>query len=168
MRKLGSQGQKWLKCVHLICVCFWMGGASTMTLMNFVLSATDGQELFGLNSAKLFVDYYIIIPGANGCLLTGILYALLTRWGWFKHRWIVVKWVITLYGIIFGTFWLGPWLENVTRLSKEHGLAALQLADYAHAGTMLLVWGTFQCATLLFALIISTFKPWKAAKAATS
>ena len=62
MRKLGGQGQKWLKCLHLICVCFWVGGAITMTLMNFVLSATDGMELYGLNTAKLFVDYYISFP----------------------------------------------------------------------------------------------------------
>ena len=168
MRKLGGQGQKWLKCLHLICVCFWVGGAITMTLMNFVLSATDGMELYGLNTAKLFVDYYIIIPGANGCLLTGILYAIFTRWGWFRHRWIVIKWIITLYGMIFGTFWLGPWLVQVTQLSKEHGLDAIQLAGYAQANTMLLVWGTFQCATLLFALCISILKPWKPVKPVTA
>ena len=161
MRKLGSRGQKWLKCAHLLFACLWVGGAVGLTLMNFLLRADDIMELYGIQVAKRFVDDFVIIPGALGCLLTGLLYSLFTPWGWFKHRWITVKWVITVSGVLFGTFFLGPWLNSLGPMAAAEGLAALTNPRYVHHQRMLQLWGTLQAATILFALFISVLKPWK-------
>lgn len=71
-------------------------------LLNFACKAGEGAGLYGINLSMKFVDDWIIIPGAMGSLLTGVLYTVFTRWGWFKHRWITVKWAITIFGILFG------------------------------------------------------------------
>jgi hypothetical protein len=64
-------------------------------------------------------------------------------------------------GIIFGTFWLGPWLNSLPPLSKQLGLGALSNPAYYHAATMNFFWSLVQMSSILFAVVISVFKPWK-------
>ena len=161
MNKLSSKAQRWLKSVHVFFACLWVGGAITITLMNFFINASDGMQLYGINLSMKFVDDFIIIPGAVGSLLTGLIYSLFTNWGWFKHNWIIVKWVINMTGVIFGTFWLGPWLNSLPPMAKDQGLQALTNKTYIYNQDMLYCWGTFQAATIIFALFISVLKPWK-------
>jgi hypothetical protein len=161
MKKFSAKGQKWLKCIHIFFASLWVGGAVTINLMNFTLKAADGMQLYGINLAMKFVDDFIIIPGALGSLITGIVYAVFTNWGWFKHNWIIVKLVINIFGVIFGTFWLGPWLNLLPKLSKIQGMDALTNTVYIHNQNMLFVWGPFQTVTIIFALFISVLKPWK-------
>jgi uncharacterized membrane protein len=167
MARLSSRGQRWLKCVHLFFACLWVGGAFALVLLIFTLDASHDMELYGVNRAMRFVDDFIIIPGATGLLLTGILYATLTPWGWFKHRWITAKWLVNIYGVIFGTFMLGPWLNSLAPVALEQGLAALTLPEYVARLHLLRTWGTFQFTTIVFALIISVLKPWKRRAAAS-
>lgn len=135
-----------------------------LTFLNFACTAGEGAGLYGINLSMKFVDDFIIIPSATGSLLTGVLYAIFTRWGWFKHRWIIVKWAINIFGILFGTFWLGPWVNAMPSISQIKGLGALSDAVYLHNQTMLNCYGTFQMATIIFALFVSALKPWGGAK----
>ena len=161
MNKLGAKTQRWLKSVHVSFACLWVGGAVTINLMNFIMTASDGMQLYGIILSMKFVDDFVIIPGAIGSLLTGLIYSLFTNWGWFKHNWIIVKWIINLTGVIFGTFWLGPWLNSLPPIVKTEGLEALANTTYLHNQDMLYCWGTLQAATIVFALFISVLKPWK-------
>ena len=164
MKKFSAKGQKWLKCFHILFASLWVGGAIAITLMSFTMKATDGMQLYGIDLSKKFVDDFIIIPGGVGSFLTGLMYSIFTNWGWFKHKWITTKWAINLFGLIFGTFWLGPWLNGMPPISKMEGLAAQANPVYTHNMNMLYLWGTFQLATVLFALFISVLKPWKRRK----
>ena len=96
MKKFSAKGQRWLKCFHLFFVCLWVAGVVAIALMIYIMKATNGMELYGIDISKKFIDDFIIIPGAIGTFLTGVLYAIFTKWGWFKHTWITVKWAITL------------------------------------------------------------------------
>jgi hypothetical protein len=166
MKKFGARGQRWLKTFHVFFACLWVGGAVALSSKQFFIHASDGGELYGILSMLTYVDDYIIVPGAIGSLLTGLLYSLKTNWGWFKHRWITVKWLINFFGVIFGTFWLGPWLNSLPPMAKTLGLQALTDPEYIHNKTMLLGFGTFQAATIVFAVFVSVLKPWKKAQGA--
>lgn len=155
MAKFSPGGQKWLKGFHILCACMWLGAAICLTFMLFFMKATDDMELYGINVSMKFIDDFIIVPGAIGSLLTGLLYSIFTGWGWFKHKWITVKWSINIYGILFGTFLLGPWTNSLVPLSREKGLNALSDSIYTGNRAMILYWGSFQLATLIFAVFIS-------------
>lgn len=161
MKKITSKSQKYLKTIHLFFAATWLGGAFSLTLLNFFLKSNDGKIIYGINLARQFIDYFIIIPGALGCLFTGIAYGILTNWGWFKHNWLIGKWVITLFGIVFGSFWLGPWIDENTALSQKFGEKVLNLPQYIQNEQFLYFFGAFQFCTLLFALYLSVIKPWK-------
>ena len=164
MKKLSAKGQKWLKGFHIFFACQWIGAAVCLALMNAFMKASDGTELYGINLSMKFIDDLIIVPGAIGSLLTGLLYAIFTNWGWLKHNWIIIKWLINIFGVIFGTFWLGPWVNGLAPISKTQGLGALSNPAYLNNHHMVLFWGTFQLLTLVFAVFISTLKPWKKRK----
>ena len=161
MARIGSSGQRWLKSAHLVCAGLWVGGGVTLAAKQFFINPVDGRELYGTLATMNFVDLFIIIPGATGCLVTGIIYSTFTHWGWFRHRWIIVKWIICLYGVVFGTYPLGPWLGEMVQIAGNAGMAALQDPVFLHNRSMSMIFGTFQAATIVFAFFISALKPWR-------
>jgi uncharacterized membrane protein len=163
MKKMKVKGQKWLKGLHIFFACIWIGAGFCLILMQMGLNADSGGTLHGIDVSMKFIDDFIIIPGAIGSLITGLIYALFTNWGFFKHRWITVKWVINVGGILFGTFYLGPWLNSLPPISAELGLEALSDPVYMYNKAMNSWFGPIQVATLIFAAIISVLKPWKRA-----
>ena len=167
MAKISGSGQKWLKGFHVFFAGLWIGGAVALNLKQFFVNPTDGMELYGIVSTMKFIDDFIIIPGAVGLVLTGLLYSIWTNWGWFKHPWVTVKWCINLYGVIFGTFFLGPWLNSLPPIALNKGLTALSDPTFMHNRRMLIIFGTFQVATIIFAVFVSALKPWKKKKQPT-
>jgi uncharacterized membrane protein len=166
-KKLSVRGQKWIKALHIVSACLWIGAAVCLAVKQFFVNPSNDMELYGITSTMHFIDYWIIIPGAVGTFLTAIIYSIWTNWGWFKHNWITVKWIICVYGIAFGTYPMGPWMTQMMNISKEKGLNALTDSTYLHNRNMLYFFGTFQAATLIFAVIISVLKPWKKRKQAS-
>ncbi len=162
MKKLTGRKLKWLKSLHIYSACVWVGCATVLTVAQlFFINPENGGELAGILATLDYIDLYILVPGAIGTFLTALVYSIWTNWGWFKHNWIIVKWIICIFGIIFGTFWLGPWLSNTAMIAKKQGLDALSDPEYLRQLNNSMVWGTFQAATVIFAAFVSTLKPWK-------
>jgi hypothetical protein len=161
MKKLGPGGQRWLKSIHAFFASMWVGAAIVLSVKLFFISPSSGGELYGIHGTMEFIDNFIIIPGAFGVLLTGIVYSVWTNWGWFKHKWVTVKWAVCVYGIVIGTYPLGPWQSSLMDISKEQGLKALSDPTYVHNRHMLYILGTFQVLTLIFAIFLSALKPWE-------
>ena len=103
----------------------------------------------------------VVVPGAIGCLVTGLLYSICSNWGFFKHRWLIFKWVVTVVVILFGTFFLGPWETNMMVISGELGIASLGDAFYLYNEKMNIIFGSLQVLLLITTIFISIFKPWK-------
>jgi len=164
MKKMGARGLRWLKIVHLFFVSMWVGGAISLLIIFFLARPSGGDELYAVNMAMKLVDDFVIIPGANGCLLTGLVYGIWTRWGFFRHNWLKVKWAMTVAQIVFGTFWLGPWLNGNAAIAATERLGALQNPVYMHNYTMNAFWGPLQVSLILVMVWISVDKPWKGGK----
>lgn len=163
MQKLGKNGLKWLKGFHLLTVSCWIGGGIALFLLYFLKAdIDDGRVLYGINQSIHHVDMLlIVIPGAIGCLLTGLIYGFFTNWGFFKHNWLIFKWILTISTILFGTFFLGPWETAMMNISGELGITALSDPAYLYSQKMNFVWGGLQTFLLMVTVFISIFKPWK-------
>lgn len=166
MKKLGRKGLRWLKGLHLITVSCWIGGAFALILLYPLKeNVLDGGALHGINQSIHQIDMaVVVIPGAFGCLITGLIYSTFSNWGFFKHGWMIFKWIVTVAAILFGTFYLGPWETNMMEISGELGMASLDDATYLHNQKMNLLFGCLQCLLLIVTVFISVFKPWKGRK----
>ncbi|ADD67655.1 conserved hypothetical protein [Denitrovibrio acetiphilus DSM 12809] len=160
MYKISAKGTKILKTFHLISASCWIGGSVALGLIYFLKQGLTSQEaVYGINLTMHHLDVLVvIIPGAMGCLLTGLLYSLLTNWGFIKHKWIVVKWVITVSAILFGTFYLGPWIQKMILISRDSVVTGNE--EYIKIQLLHFVFGAAQSAALIFAVVISVYKPW--------
>ena len=45
----------------------------------FFINPMDGRELYGILATMDFIDFFVIIPGAIGCLLTALFYSIWTN-----------------------------------------------------------------------------------------
>ena len=118
MKKLTTKGMKALKVVHLVCAIAWFGSAISMNLLRHLVEVEDAAGMYWMAEILEAIDMKILVPGAVGCLLTGIVYGIFTNWGFFKHRWLTVKWVLTLFMILFGTFYMGPLVKENVLIGK--------------------------------------------------
>ena len=163
MLQLKANGLRWLKGFHLIAVACWLGGAVSLLLLYFLKSGVaDGGVLYGINRSIHHVDMaVVVVPGAFGCLLTGLLYSSFSHWGFFRHSWLICKWIVTVAAILFGTFFLGPWETAMMEISGAIGSDALADPAYRYNERMNLVFGAVQTLVLVVVVFISIFKPWK-------
>ncbi|MDR3204375.1 MAG: DUF2269 family protein [Deltaproteobacteria bacterium] len=161
MIKFGKNGGRILKSIHLITVCLWVGGSMALNLlMLFPLEPKSGNQLYGYLTALRFIDELVIVPGALGSLITGLLMSLTTHWGFFKHRWLAVKWILTIACIVIGIVALAPPIVTLGQLASEEGLSALTNPSFIHAKLLTIKGGLALLTLIIFMTVISVFKPW--------
>ncbi|WP_019554954.1 hypothetical protein [Propionispira raffinosivorans] len=165
MRKLAIKETAWLKIFHLLFVAAWIGGQMSLALLQITkYKLALPEHTYGILASINTIDDYVVIGGAVGCLLTGLVYSLMTPWGFFKFRWITVKWICTVTLILFGTFFLGPWLSEMAQISVKEHAVALMNPNYLYAEKMHMTWGMIPIVINIFLVIISVLKPWKRLK----
>lgn len=162
MHLVKRQGMVALKIVHLLGASCWLGGAVSLIFLNLYSPAASREGmLYCISFSSHVADMWVVIGlGLGTCVFTGFLYGVLTRWGFFRHRWVAVKWFVT--GLCFASGWLflGRWEGARLALSEAAGNAALDAA-YQQARALHL-WGSLaQAGLLVFLVAISVIRPWK-------
>ena len=169
MKNLNAKQKQWLITLHVAFAAMWFGTALSMiaiclqqrfaiALMNW--NTPNGDELYAINSVMKLLDDVVIIPSAFFSLLSGGLICWLTIWGFFKHYWVIAKWIGTVTLIVTGSIWLGPWTNAMTAISAEDRLQALQNPLYVFDQKGVLIGAIVQTSSLLFIIAISFVKPW--------
>ncbi len=161
MKKMGVKTKKYLKGVHIFFSSAWVGAALSILILGFVKGhVPNGDELAAVNEAIKLIDDCIIIPAALGTLLSGMVICWLTEWGFFRFPWIIVKWILTIAQILFGTFFLGQWTNGANAIAHIERGMALQNHVYLWYREMSNYFGTLQLVLLVFVVFISAIKPW--------
>ncbi|AKG20392.1 hypothetical protein [Calothrix sp. 336/3] len=161
MKRLTVKQRNWLLSFHIAFGGIWLGTALCMVLLAWNNRYTsNGDELYTINRILKLLDDFVIIPAANLSLLTGGLLCWLTAWGFFKHYWVITKWVATITLITVGTIWLGPWVNAMTAISATDRIKALQNPLYVFDNQGVFYGGMVQTAFVLAIVVISVVKPW--------
>ncbi len=162
MKKLSPQQTKFLKIIHILFATMWLGGCLALTIFPYFIQPVSVEEAKIYTRIIDFIDIWLIIVGGVGSFVTGLIYSIWTNWGFFKHRWLLVKWIIVVLQTLYGTFVLGLWW--LAKMKEIAETMTGNLADYPdffkylhlHTGGALV-----QLVFLLFLLYISVVKPWK-------
>lgn len=64
------------------------------------MTSQDGQLVRGANLAMESIGWFVLVPLSLASLLTGLVQSLGTRWGLFRHYWVIVKLGINLAATI--------------------------------------------------------------------
>lgn len=166
MKKLGARGMKVLWLFHIIFMVVWMGGIISYLSILLAVNKMGEGGVYGAYSSIHAIDIYLIRNGALGLLVTGILYSVLTKWGFFKHRWITVKWIVMLFQIVLGAVYLGSRLDANMLMVKESTNGILSNPNFIKNHNTVIMGCAVQISILVFIIIISKLKPWARRKAA--
>ena len=161
IRKLKLQGTKILKMFHIFFSFGWIIGAAAMCVLIIITYPESGDELYMRSRILQIIDDYFIICGAFGALITGLIYSIWTNWGFFKHRWVIVKWIMIILQMLFGTFVLGPCINNNVIIADQLRDAALTNSTFLENIQTTQIFGTIQTILLVIVIVISVQKPWK-------
>ena len=119
------------------------------------LTSQDLQLVRAAYLAMELVGWFIIVPLSFASLLTGLVQALGTTWGLFKHWWVVIKLVLTILATIVLLVHMQPigHLADVVAAATLAGgeLRGLRIQLIADAGAAVIV--------LLVATTLSVYKP---------
>lgn len=162
MKKFNADGMKILKILHLIFVMLWTVGVVAMILLTLLNTSLENELLMKYRAIRL-IDDAIVIPSATITVVIGVLYGLKSNWGFFKHKWITVKWVISIIVILVGTFVLSPVLDANLELSKSVQVLATNQSMLKNENLIFYV-GCCSSLSLVFLVVISVLKPWRKKK----
>ncbi|HEX9961676.1 MAG TPA: hypothetical protein VGB00_12120 [Pyrinomonadaceae bacterium] len=147
--------RKFALTAHVTFSVGWLGAvAGFLALAVAGLTSRDSQMVRGSYLAMELVGWYVIVPLCLASLITGLVQALGTQWGLFKHYWVLTKFLIT----VVSTAILFAFTKTLSLLGSMARDAALSIDDLrnpspvVHAGLALLV--------LLIATTLSVYKPW--------
>lgn len=161
MKMLSQKRMKTLKVFHLIFIMMWTVGVLMMGLLYWRQSVNSLEFLYNQTTA-LFIDYVLVIPGAVLAIITGVMYGIKTKWGFFKYRWLTVKWIVGIAIVLIGTFGLHPLaLEIINQASLTANESFSFPADYFGSKLSIVNYmALIQGAGLIFLIWVSVFKPW--------
>ena len=161
MKTLTPKEMKTLKVFHLLFIMMWTVGVLMMGLLYWRPSVNSLEFLYNQTTA-LFIDYTLVIPGAVLAVITGLIYGLKTKWGFFKYRWLTVKWIVGVAIILIGTFGLHPLaLEIIAQAAAIANESIVFPTNYFGSKLPIVNWmALLQAAGLLFLIWVSVFKPW--------
>lgn len=142
---------------HIAFSVGWFGAVSVFLVL--AITGVFSQNIQLVRSAYIIMElsgWFIIVPFCFASLITGIVQALGTKYGLFKHYWIIVKLILTVLATVLLLLHMNPisymagLAEKTSFLNSEEVRLRIQLIADAGAAVVL----------LLATTTISIYKPW--------
>ncbi len=138
--------RKFALTVHITVSVGWLGAVvAYLALAVNAMASQDAQTARAAYVATGLIGQYVIVPLAFTTLLTGLVMSLGTPWGLFRHYWVLITFLLTIFAIIV-------LLTRLEHFSYAAGFATAQTrhgvgragdgrlgGDLLHAGGGLLV-----------------------------
>jgi hypothetical protein len=141
---------------HVVSSVGWLGAVvGFLALAIAGLIGQDAQRVRGAYLAMELTGWWVIVPLSLASLLTGIVQSLGTKWGLFRHYWVLIKLLMNVAGSIV--------LLAHTRLIRLVAAAAaegtLSSSDLRDARIKLAATAGAAVLVLLVATTLSVYKP---------
>jgi hypothetical protein len=139
--------------VHLTFSAGWIG--AVVAYLALGIAAVTSQDEETVRAAWIAMEmtgWFAILPLAVASLLTGLVMALGTKWGLFRHYWVLFSFALTTFATV--VLWLHmptvSFLADAAREAQGARLEALG-GDLFHPGVGLVV--------LLVIQVLNIYKP---------
>jgi hypothetical protein len=102
------------------------------------------------------VGWFVLVPLALASLLTGLVQALGTTWGLFRHYWVVFKLLINLFATVVLLIYMQT-LDQFARTAAEQSFSSADLSELRSPSPVLHAFLAFLL--LVVAATLAVFKP---------
>jgi hypothetical protein len=136
----------------------WLGAVAVFFALAIVgLTSQDAQTVRGAYLAMGSTTWSVLVPLAFASLVTGVVQSLGTQWGLFRHYWVLIKFLITLFAtyVLWGYTSTLTGLADAAAASSASSAAELDMlrspSVVVHSGVALVL--------LLVTTVLSVYKP---------
>ncbi len=133
--------RKFALTAHVTFSVGWLGAVvAYLALGVSAVTSQDAQRVRAAWIAMEVTGWFAIVPLALAALLTGIVLSLGTKWGLFRHYWVLFTLVLTILSVVVLLLHMPTvsFLADVTQEADSADLARLG-GDLFHPGVGLLV-----------------------------
>jgi hypothetical protein len=145
--------RKFALSAHLTFSIGWIGAVlAYLALGVAAVTSQDVQTVRATWIAMELTGWYIIVPLALASLLTGVVMALGTKWGLFRHYWVLISFALTVFATVILLLHM-PTVSSMAETAQEAESATLESlgGDLFHPGIGLVV--------LLVVQVLNLYKP---------
>jgi hypothetical protein len=138
---------------HLTFSVGWIGAVLAYLGLGFAAVTTEDVETIRAAWTGMEIaGWYVIVPLALASLLTGLVMALGTRWGLFRHYWVLISFALTVLATVILVLHM-PTVSAAADLAQRSNGATLKAlgGDLGHPGVGLVV--------LLVVQVLNLYKP---------
>ena len=154
--KMGPRLRPFALAVHVASSVGWLGAvAGFLAVAVAGLVGRDMQTVRAAYLAMELIARFVVVPVAPASLLTGLVQSLGTPWGLFRHYWVLVKLLVT----VFATVVLLAQMGQIGYLADAATARALSGEDLRGARTSLVVHAGGGLLVLLVPVALSVYKP---------
>jgi hypothetical protein len=142
--------------LHISASVGWLGAAlGFLALAITGLTSADTQTVRGAYLAMDILARAVLLPLSLVSLLSGLLQALSTPWGLFRHYWVLVKLLLTVFATLVLILQLVP-IRSLAHLAVG---PAFMAAGHQEARLSLVVHSAGGSLVLLLITALSVLKP---------
>lgn len=145
--------RKFALAAHLTFSLGWIGAVvAYLALGVSAVTSQDAETVRATWTAMELTGWFAIVPLALASLFTGLLMALGTQWGLFRHYWVLFSFVLTVFANVVLLLHM-PTVSFLADLAREAQGASLDRlgGDLLHPGLGLVV--------LLVIQVLNVYKP---------
>lgn len=146
--RLAGRPRRALRAAHVVVSVGWLGLTAAMLTLALLAVADRGLATSAYTLAG-HLGTRTVAGAAVASLVSGVVLSLVTPWGLTRHRWVVVKTVLTLAVIVSALALTNGWVEQAATAAGAGGSGWWVVAGSA---THLLL--------LAVATVVSVDKPW--------
>ncbi|ULJ73658.1 hypothetical protein [Rhizobium gallicum] len=119
------------------------------------LTSQDAQVMRSLYVGMEVIARFVVAPLVFASLLTGLVQALGTTWGLFRHYWVLVKLLLTLFTLIV----LLLQMEGISYMATASAETTLLNTDLLGLRRSLVIHAAGGLVVLLVTTMLSVYKP---------
>jgi hypothetical protein len=141
---------------HITCSVGLLGSIAAFLALSIAgLAAHDSQIIRAAYVAMALISQTVIVSLALASVLTGMIQALGTSWGLFRHYWVLAKFLLTTFAAVV----LLAKMELITYAATLAQEAISSRADLRAVGFELMIHSAAGLVVLLVPVILSVYKP---------
>ena len=93
--------RKFALAAHITLAVGWIGAVAGYIALDVAAATSQNAEtLRACYLAMGLIAWYVIVPLALAALVTGLAMALGTRWGLFRHYWVLISLLLTIIATV--------------------------------------------------------------------
>lgn len=141
---------------HVTTSVGWLGAVAAFLVLAIAgLRSEDPQVVRSAYIAMGLTAWYLILPLCLASLASGVIQALGTPWGLFRHYWVLIKFLIT----VLSTLILFVHMRPITYVAGVAASSALATGDLRRLRMQLAADAAFALVALLANTVLSVYKP---------